>query len=129
MTSEGSTRISSPMSISCVTVSFILEANNAACSSNLGMVVSLFFIGAIFDFPRIRLQCFELVFITVMYATAPYALQEASANICNSTFFVSVDLKLIQLGTANDDNFKTEFAHKEIFVHFLDQKFCLYNDW
>ena len=117
------------MSISCVTVSFINEANNADCSSNLGMVVSLFFIGAIFDFPRIRLQCFELVFITLMYAAVPYALQEPSANLCNLTFFVSFDLKLIHLGTANDDNFKTEFVHKETFVYFLDQKFCLYNDW
>ena len=67
-------------------VSFILEANNAACSSNLGMVACLLFVGAIFDFPRTRLQCFELVFITLTYATAPYALQEVSANICNSTF-------------------------------------------
>ena len=129
MTSEGSTCISSPTSISCVTVSFILEANNAACSSNLGMVVNLFFIGAIFDFPRIRLQCFELVFITLIYAAAPYALLEASANICKSTFFVSVDLKLTHLGISNDDNFKTEFVHKETFVYFLDQKFCLYSDW
>ena len=96
------------MSISCVTVSFILEANNAACSSNLGMVVSLFLIGAIFDFSRTRVQCFELVFITLTYAAAPYALLEASGNMCNSTFFVSVDLKLIHLGTANDDDFKTK---------------------
>ena len=117
------------MPIYCVTVSFILETNNAACSSNLGIVVNLFFIGAIFDFPRIRLQCFELVFITLIYAAAPYALLEASANICKSTFFVSVDLKLTHLGISNDDNFKTEFVHKETFVYFSDQKFCLYNDW
>ena len=86
--------------------------NNAACSSNLGMVVSLFFIGAIFDFPRTRLQCFELGFTTLTYAAAPYAILEASANVYNSTFFVSVALKLIHLGTANDDNFKTEFFLK-----------------
>ena len=100
------------MSISCVTVTFILEANNAACSSDLGMVVSLFFICAIFDFPRTRLQCFELVFTTLTYAAAPYALLEASANVCNSTIFVSIDLKFIHHGTANDDNFKTKFFHK-----------------
>ena len=47
-----------------------------------------------------------------MYAAASYALLEASANICNSTFFVSVDLKSIHLGTAYDDNFKTKFFHK-----------------
>ena len=64
------------MSISCATVSFILETNNAACSSNLGMVVSLLFIGAIFDFPRTRLQCFEIVFITMMYAAAPMLYQK-----------------------------------------------------
>ena len=74
------------MSIFYVTVSFILEANKAACSSNVGMVVSFFFIGAIFDIPRTRLQCFELVFIALMHAAVPHALQEASVNICNSTF-------------------------------------------
>ena len=69
------------MSISSVTVSFIREANNAACSSNLGMVVSLFLIGAIFDFLKTKVQFFELVFITLMYAAAPYNLLEASSNI------------------------------------------------
>ena len=63
------------------------------------MVVSLFFFGAIFDFPRTKLQCFELVFITLMYAAAPYALLEASGIICTSNFCVSVDLKLTHVGT------------------------------
>ena len=80
------------MSISCVTVCFILEAENAACSFKLGMVASLFFIGAIFDFPRTKLQRFELVFTASMHAVAPYALLEASGNICDSTFSVLVDL-------------------------------------
>ena len=84
------------MSISCVTVSFVLEANSAAWHD---------FIGAIFIFPRTKLQCFELVFVTLMYAATPYALP--SANICNSNFFVSVNLKLTHLGTAKDDNLKT----------------------
>ena len=61
------------MSISCVTVDFILEVNKAAGSSNL-LVVSLFFIEPIFDFMRTKLQCFELVFIALMYAKVPYAL-------------------------------------------------------
>ena len=95
-----------------MSASFILEADNVAGSSNLGMVVSLFFIGVFFDFPRTKLQCFELVFITLMYAAMSYGLLEASANICHSSFSVSVDLKLTQLGTANDGNFKTEFFHK-----------------
>ena len=64
-----------------------------AYSSNLGMVVSLFFIDAIFDFLKTKLQCFELVFITLVYAAAPNALLEASVNIRNSIFSVSVDLK------------------------------------
>ena len=91
---------------SCVTVSFIFEADNVACSSNIGMIESFFLIGAILDFPRTKLQCFELVFITLMYAAASYALLEASANICNSTFCVSVDLKLSHFGTTTDDNFR-----------------------
>ena len=100
------------MSISCVTIVFILEANKAACSSNLGMVLRLFSIGAIFDFPRTKLQCFEIVFITLMYEAVPYALLETSANIYNSTFCISVYLKLTHLGAVIDDNFKTKFFHK-----------------
>ena len=61
------------MSISCVTVDFILQVNKAADSSNL-LVVSLFFIGPIFDFLLTKLQCFELMFITLMYVKVPYAL-------------------------------------------------------
>ena len=78
-------------------------------SSNLGMAVSLFFIGTIFDFLRTKLQSFQLVVTTLVYTAAPYALIEASANICNSTFSVSVDLKLTKVGTANDDSFKPNF--------------------
>ena len=40
--------------------------------------LSVFFlIGAIFDLLGTKLQWFELVFITLMYAAAPYVLLEA----------------------------------------------------
>ena len=73
-------------------VCFILKAENAACSFKLRMVVSLFFIGEIFDIPRTKSQRFELVFTTSMYAVAPYALLAASGSICDSTFSILVDL-------------------------------------
>ena len=47
-----------------------------------------------------------------MYAVAPYTLIEASVNKCNSTFSVSVDWKLTNLGTANDGKFTAEFFLK-----------------
>ena len=79
------------LSIFCVTVSFILEAKKGSWSSNLSVVgVSLFFIGAISDFPKDKFQCFELVFTTLMYAAAPHALLEVSEYIYNSTFCVLV---------------------------------------
>ena len=54
------------------------------------LVVSLYFIGAISDFPKKKFQCFQLVFTTLMYAAAPHALLEVSENICSSTFCVLV---------------------------------------
>ena len=87
------------MTISCVTVSFILKVNKAACSSNLAFVVSLFFIKAIFDFRKTKLPCFELV------------CSGGICFICNviATFCASVDLKLIYLSTVIDDNFNLNF--------------------
>ena len=74
------------MSISCVTISFILEVCKDACSPNLGIFVSLLFNGTVFDFRRTVLKCFEFVFVKLMYAAAPDTLLEASANTSNSTF-------------------------------------------
>ena len=79
------------ISVSCVTVSFILEANKATCSS---YQLLRLFIGEVFDFPKTRLQCFEIVFITLMYAAALYTLLDALTNICNCIICISNDLKL-----------------------------------
>ena len=58
------------------------------------------------------IQCFESVFITFIYAMTSYALQEAPANTCYSTFCVSVDFNLTHVSTNIDGKLKMESFHK-----------------
>ena len=69
-----------------------LAAIKAASDSSLGIVNEGLFIGVDLDFANTKLQLTLPLLIVFMYATAPYAFSDASANMCSSTGFVEKDL-------------------------------------
>ena len=69
-----------------------LAAIKAASNSSLGIVNEGLFIGVNLDFANTKLQLTLPLLIVFMYATAPYAFSDASANMCSSTGFVEKGL-------------------------------------
>ena len=69
-----------------------LAAIKAASNSSLGIVNEGLFIGVNLDFANIKLQLILPLLIVFIYATAPYAFSDASANMCSSTGFVEKGL-------------------------------------
>ena len=65
-----------------------LAAIKAASNSSLGIVNEGLFIGVNLDFANTKLQLTLPLLIVFMYATAPFAFSDASANLCSSTGFV-----------------------------------------
>ena len=69
-----------------------LAAIKVGSSSSLGIVNEGLFIGVNLDFANTKLQLTLPLLIVFIYATAPYAFSDASANMCSSTGFVEKDL-------------------------------------
>ena len=69
-----------------------LAAIKAASNSSLGIVNGDLFIGVNLDFANTKLQLTLPLLIVFMYATAPYAFSDASANMCSSTGLVEKNL-------------------------------------
>ena len=65
-----------------------LAAIKAASNSSLGIVNEGLFTGVNLYFANTKLQLTLPLLIVFMYATAPYAFSDASANMCSSTGFV-----------------------------------------
>ena len=69
-----------------------LAAIKAASNSSLGIVNEGLFIRVNLDFANTKLQLTLPLLIVFMYATAPYAFSDASANMCSSTGLVEKNL-------------------------------------
>ena len=69
-----------------------LAAIKAASNWSLEIVNESLFIGVNLYFAKTKLQLALPLVIVFIYATAPYAFSDASANMCSSTGFVEKDL-------------------------------------